>query len=417
VSHPSPENLPLLEEPQCVHCGLCLSHCPTYLETGDENESPRGRLYLMRALDEGRVRPSESVFRHLDLCLDCRACETACPCGVPYGKLLEEARARWQKARAPSFAELLWGRIGPSFLFVRPWALRAAIRLAHLLRRTPVSRQLPRPLQEALRLLPTRVYTARLPTLVQAREEKGRVALFTGCVTNTVSGQVNQAAVRLLNRLGFTVVLWKGQRCCGALDTHSGRLQQACRFAKTNIASWEAAGSLPIIVTAAGCGSTLREYQRLLSKDPSWEGRAKAFSRQVFDLSLWLVRHGAEELLAQAKPVPYRVTYHEACHLAHAQRIREEPAMLVRLAAGPSFTPLPESDLCCGSAGVYNLLQPEMARRLQERKIQHVRATGARCVVTTNPGCMYQIESGLVEAGVPGVRVLHLAEFLDEVLP
>ncbi|CAF0691522.1 (Fe-S)-binding protein [Candidatus Methylacidithermus pantelleriae] len=405
-----------LPEPQCVHCGLCLAHCPTYLETGDENESPRGRLYLMRALETGRIAPTERVLGHLDLCLDCRACEVACPCGVPYGKLLEQARERWGASHAHSFVGSLWAHWGPSFLFTRPWALRTAVRLGNWVRGTALERLLPQSLRESLRLVPRRMGTHHLPDRAPAFPEKGKIALFHGCVTQSVSGFINQAAIHILNRLGFTVDCWKGQVCCGALHAHSGQLARARELAKRNLTSWEAAGGLPIVVTAAGCGSILREYGELLRGEAAWAARARLFSEKVYDLSVWLDQHGIDKLLRGVKPPPYRVTYHEACHLAHAQRVREEPKRIVQMVAGPSFVELPEAELCCGSAGVYNLVQPAMARRLQQRKINHIRTTGAGCVVTTNPGCMYQIEAGLVEVGITDVRVVHLSEFLCEAL-
>lgn len=379
----------------CIHCGLCLAACPTYLETGNENDSPRGRIYLMRGLQNSRLPLAAPVVRHLDLCLGCRACEAACPSGVPYGALLESTREHVTQRYSRSLFQTLLRQVAVAQVFPFPWRMRLA---------AAVGRWLPRTLHPALELLPATGRRVVLPEFSAATAPcRGRVGLITGCVQSVLFGETNAATVRLLNRAGYDVVIPRMQGCCGALDAHNGNLARAREFAQRNLDIFTALALDAVMINAAGCGSTLKEYGHLLGTDS-----ARRFSAQVKDLS---------EILPPPQPTAgraTRVTFHDACHLAHAQRIKTQPRALVRAVAGENFVELPEADVCCGSAGSYNLTEPAMAGRLQQRKIANILTTGAAVVVTTNPGCILQLRAGLRQAGAGHVRVLHLADFLDE---
>ena len=397
----------------CIHCGLCLSSCPTYLETGNENDSPRGRIYLMRAVQEGRLPLGATVVRHIDLCLGCRACEAVCPSGVPYGELLEATRDHIEQHHRRSLFQRFLRRVAIEQVFPFPGRLRAALVPARLLRALRLNRLLPKFAREAISLLPARLPVVSLPGRSPASTPKprGQVGFISGCVMSVLFGKTNQASVRLLNECGYDVVVPPTQVCCGALYAHSGNLNQARACARRNIEAFEHANVEAVIINAAGCGSTLKEYAHLLAHDPEWRERAQRFSLQVHDLTEWLVRSH----YPNSAPIPIdtrRVTYHDACHLAHAQRVTLPPRELLRAQAGQQFVELPESEVCCGSAGSYNLTEPDMAERLQRRKIEHILKTGAQVVVTTNPGCLLQIQAGLQKAGAGHIRCVHLADYL-----
>jgi glycolate oxidase iron-sulfur subunit len=395
----------------CIHCGLCLSSCPTYLETGNENDSPRGRIYLMRGMDSGRLPVAGASVEHIDRCLGCRACEIACPSGVQYGALLEQTRDHIERHAPRSLWQRFLRRIAIEQIFPYPWRLRIALFPARIVRRLGIENELPRLFREMLSLVPEQIRNFPVPEISPAlAEKKGRVAVVSGCVMSVLFSRTNAATVRLLNQLGYEAVTPQNQVCCGALYAHSGRLDRARAAARKNIEVFEAAGADTIVINAAGCGSTLKEYGHLLHDDPKYAERADQFSKRVVDLT---------ELLARETPLDvnprlnqYKTTYHDACHLAHAQRITIQPRELVMRAAGRNYVELPESDVCCGSAGTYNITEPDLAARLQERKIQNILATGAEVVVTTNPGCILQMRAGLKKAGATNVKVIHIADYL-----
>jgi glycolate oxidase iron-sulfur subunit len=409
----------------CVHCGLCLSACPTYLETGNENDSPRGRIYLMRALQSGRSPLSDVAVRHIDLCLGCRACEVACPSGVQYGELLESTREHIEKRYRRSAFQTFLRRVAIEKVFPFSRRMKLALLPARIIRALHAESLLPKFAREALSLIPTDAregawpeYSPGAPVSKPARANqragletgappKGRVGFIRGCVMNVLFGDTNEASVQLLNQAGYDVVTPPEQVCCGALYAHGGNLDQARACARRNIEAFEKHELDAIIINAAGCGSTLKEYGHLLRDDRDWAKRGQAFSAKVKDLT---------EVLEKSKvqsPMSKVVTYHDACHLAHAQRITRPPRELLKAAAGENFVELPESDVCCGSAGSYNLTEPEMAERLQRRKIENILKTGAEVVVTTNPGCILQIRAGLKKAGASQIEVLHIADFLE----
>ena len=402
----------------CVHCGLCLSSCPTYLETGNENDSPRGRIYIMRAIQSGQLDVGAATVRHIDLCLGCRACETACPSGVQYGTLLEETRDHIEKHHGRGLFQWLLRRLVIELVFPFPWRMQVALWPVRVIRLLRLGFLLPKFAREMMELLPQQLVKGNLPAKRLAKgevkgeakgEAKGQVGFIEGCVMQVMFGDTNESSVKLLNRDGWDVITPRGQGCCGALFAHSGQLAKARDCARRNIAAFENEPLDAIIINAAGCGSTLVEYGELLKDDPAWAKRAEAFSAKVKDLVTWLDSSRFVFSGSGAK-----VTYHDACHLAHAQGITAEPRELVKAKSGGELVELAESDLCCGSAGSYNLTEPEMASRLQKRKAQNIIDSGAEMVVTTNPGCLLQIQSGLRKAGAHHIRAIHIADYLLE---
>ena len=408
----------------CIHCGLCLSSCPTYLESGNENDSPRGRIHLMRAMQDGRLPLNDAAVRHIDLCLGCRACEAACPSGVHYGELLETTRDHIEKNHRRSWFQTLLRRFAIEKIFPYPWRLKLALLPAMALRGLRLTGLLPKFARDALDLVPEAWARDDPQDLTQriAQPAKGRVGLIDGCVMSVLFARTNANTIRLLNAAGFEVVIPMSQGCCGALHAHGGRLDEARINARRNIDAFDAASLDAIVINAAGCGSTLKEYAHLLKDDPEYADRASGFNAKVRDLTEFLIEHPPlesprDEALHAVSPAhthltAHKVTYHDACHLAHPQGITREPRELVKTIAGDRFVELPESDVCCGSAGPYNLPEPEMAERLQNRKIENILKTGALTVVTSNPGCLLQIQSGLRKAGRPDIKAVHIADFL-----
>ena len=390
---------------KCVHCGICLPQCPTYRVLGEEMDSPRGRIYLMRAAAEGRVGLNETFQRHIDLCLGCRACETACPSGVRFGSLLEATRAQLRRAGPPPRRRLL-DRFVLS-VFPEPARLGAALAAFKLYKRSGIRalvrasgalRQFPR-LAAMEALLDDVPAAVSLPELVPARGRAvGRVGLLTGCVQRHLYPNVNRDTARLLSLAGFDVVIPGTQGCCGALDLHAGRAEAHAARARALGAAFPA--DLDFIVTnAAGCGAAMKEYGHHVPSLESFASRVRDVSELLADAELPL---GALDLT---------VTYHDACHLAHGQRVRQEPRRLLARIPGVRLVELGDSDLCCGSAGVYNLLEPEMARDLLDRKIARIAETGARVVAAANPGCLLQIAAGCRERGLD-VTLVHPVELL-----
>lgn len=404
---------PFLDERKslaCIHCGLCLGSCPTYLETGNENESPRGRIYIMRALQAGKLPLDDASVRHIDLCLGCRACEAACPSGVQYGALIEQTRDHVEKHHSRSASAAFLRRVLIERVFPVPSRMKLALLPGRIAKALKLDRVLPSFLAEPLKLVPQGANSATLPELSRSaiQPSRGTVGMISGCAMSAMFGRTNIATVKLLNAAGFDVVTPREQVCCGALFAHSGRMDKAREHASTNVRIFGRHALDAIVINAAGCGSTLKEYGHLLGHD----GEAEKFGAKVRDLTEFLVEHGfANQSFKRWKG---RVTYHDACHLVHAQRIAKAPRDLVKAVAGANYVELPEADVCCGSAGTYNLTEPEMAGRLQARKTRNIEATGALTVVTSNPGCMLQIQAGLEKAGAGTVRVLHIADFLFE---
>jgi glycolate oxidase iron-sulfur subunit len=405
---------------QCVHCGLCLASCPTFSELGTEMDSPRGRIFLIKALAEGRIQLSDPTVEHLSLCLDCRACETVCPAGVPYGRLIEAAKAEIERQRPGGPVRRMFRWLNFGLLLGRPGVLRAAARglrayqasgLQMLVRRSGLARRLPGtlPAWEAL-LPPLPADRAPLPAVTPAvPPRRARVAMLTGCVQSVVFAAHNRATARVLAKNGYEVLAPEGQGCCGALNAHGGDHARALALAKRTIETFEAAGAEAVVVNTSGCGAHMKAYGALLAGEPGWAERAARFAATVQDVAELLARAPLRGPLA---PVPMTVTYHDPCHVVHGQKIRRQPRELLAQVPGLRVVDLPESDWCCGSAGIYNLTQPEMADRLLRRKVRNIESTRADAVVTANPGCILQIEAGLRAQG-RARPVLHLVEVLD----
>ena len=413
--------LPVEGVNQCVHCGLCLASCPTFAELGTEMDSPRGRIFIIKSLAEGRMAMSDSAVNHLSLCLDCRACETVCPAGVPYGQLIEAAKAEIERVRPGTASRRLfrWLNFGlllghPAMLHAAAAAMRAyeASGLQRLVRATGLARVLPGTLSAWEKLLPSMPAAAArrpLPPLTPAEgTRRGRVALLEGCVQSVVFGAHNRATARVLALNGWEVVVPRGQACCGALNAHGGDHARAVEMAKRTIDAFAPLRAEAVVVNTSGCGAHMKAFGRLLADEPAYAERAAGFARSVQDVSEFLAR---EPLRGPLRAVPMTVTYHDPCHVVHGQKVRAQPRQLLAQIPGLKVVDLAESDWCCGSAGIYNLTQPEMATRLLNRKVNHVLATGAQAVVTANPGCILQIQQGLKERG-RDVRVLHIVEVL-----
>ncbi|WP_433511119.1 (Fe-S)-binding protein [Nonomuraea sp. CA-143628] len=384
----------------CVHCGFCLPTCPTYTLWGEEMDSPRGRIHLMKQHVEGTPVTPE-MAGHFDACLGCMACVTACPSGVQYDRLIEQTRAEVERVHVREPRERAVREIVFS-LFPYPRRLRLlrpgmglAERMAPFLGRVHPS------LGAMAGLAPRVERRQRIPRLVRARgPRRAVVGMLTGCVQGEFFPQVNAATARVLALEGCDVVIPPGQGCCGALSVHSGREEQARRLARRTIRTFAKAGVDTVVVNAAGCGSSMKEYRQLLGGEPGF---------RVLDLSEFLVELGP---VADRHPLPVTVAYHDACHLAHAQGIRAQPRELLKAIPGLDLREVPESAICCGSAGTYNIFQPEAARDLGDRKAKSVASTGAELLVSANPGCTMQIAAAMRRGGAR-IRVAHTAEVLD----
>jgi glycolate oxidase iron-sulfur subunit len=405
----------------CVHCGFCLPHCPTYVSWGEETDSPRGRIDLFRALADGRLAFDEGVVRHFDRCLGCLGCMTACPSGVRYDLVIERARAEIERVHRRPLAERL--HRGLVFaLFPRPSRLRLAALLLFLYRATGARWALRRsgllrlfsPWLAQLEALAPDVgwehVASRLPAHTPARGERRlRVGLLAGCVQRVFFPGVNAATVRVLSAEGCEVVVPPRQGCCGALSVHAGREDEARRMARELIARFEAARVDVIAVNAAGCGSHMKEYGRFFAGDREWAGRAAAVAAKVKDVSELIAVLGPR---AERHPLPARIAYHSSCHLGHAQRLQEPPRALLRGIPGVELVEVPEPDQCCGSAGVYNLFQAESASEIGMRKARNVLSTEAHLLASANPGCTLHIQRMLRELGA-SMRAAHPIEILD----
>jgi glycolate oxidase iron-sulfur subunit len=404
----------------CVHCGLCLPACPTYRHLGNENDSPRGRIYLMRGVVEGKIELGEAFISHIDLCLGCRGCETVCPSGVPYGHLLEAARvevAKDKRARASRSEALL--RFVLNEVFTRRRLLRSGLALARWFRDSGLARAVFRTrflrgrLQFATALLlASRSYRRkRHPKAAVVRSAEGatRVAVLRGCVMEGLFRETNRATERVLVRNGCELVEANGQVCCGALHAHAGQLEMARQLARTNISAFLDTPSDWIIVNAAGCGAAMKEYGELLADDPSFGHRARMFSSKVKDVSEFLIEKGINLPTGQ---IERNVAYDAPCHLVHAQRIAQAPIEVLRSIPGITLVPLQRSESCCGGAGIYNLQHPDLSNDILSEKIKSIVESGADTVATANPGCIMQIGAGILLNGLK-VDVVHPIELLD----
>lgn len=410
VCHDRPDAADLA---RCVHCGLCLQNCPTYLATGLEMESPRGRIHLIQAYGEGRVDANDAYQRHLELCLVCRNCESVCPSGVPFGRIMETARVQLYEEKPLSPGQRLFRRLVFRELLPHQGRLRILVGLLRLYQRTGLRR-----LVRASGLLPARLRAAeaQLPTLPppftprwEVYPARGpvsyRVGFFSGCVMPLMYGPVHEATIRVLTHNGCEVHVPREQVCCGALNVHAGERTVARDLARRNVRAFLGQGFDAIVVNSAGCGSTMKEYGELLDAED-----ARAFSRLTKDVNEFLV---SIPLQPFTRTLDRMATLQESCHLAHAQRIRAAPRKLLGMVPGLVLREMDHPDLCCGSAGLYSVQQAEMSLRVLDAKMDDVRGTGATTVVTANPGCMLQLKAGLDRAHLSG-EVKHVVELLDE---
>ena len=450
----------------CVHCGFCLPTCPTYLLWGEEMDSPRGRIYLMKSAVDGRTGMNATFVRHFDACLGCMACVTACPSGVQYAPLIEATRGQIERRHTRSIADRLFRR-AIFALFPYPGRLRIALMpllaVQRLIRgperaaprervtakvRRVVQRMFRRPeraappelaaaeqqrvvarpfqgrgnsllarIRSALALAPPitwRNLTARVPAHRPAvGERRMTVGLLTGCVQRVIFPNVNTATVNVLAAEGCDVVAPPDQGCCGALALHAGRVDDALEFARRTIAAFERARVDTIVVNAAGCGSSMKEYGQLLADDAAWAERARAFSARVRDVTELVADLGSPRAVRQA--IPMRVAYQDACHLAHAQGVRQQPRDVLRSIPGVDVVPLAEPDICCGSAGIFNLVEPDTAQQLGDRKMAHIAAVNPDAIATANPGCMLQLRAAAARRGRV-LPIFHPIELLDRAI-
>jgi glycolate oxidase iron-sulfur subunit len=406
---------------RCTRCGLCEQACPTYRELREEPDSPRGRVFLMKQVADGVTDIDEHLAEHLYVCLGCRACETACPSGVPYGRLLEYARfqveqrgeltpkrAGWRRFRHIAFERLLPDErlfklaMAPARLLQRaPWLASAFAALA------------PARMRTLLQMIPTSQAVAHgaLPEEIPAEgQRRARVGLFVGCVMGSLFGHVHEAMARVLRHNGCEITVVRGQWCCGALNVHAGEREHAKAMARRNIDAFERAGVDAIILDSAGCGAIMKEYGELLRLEPDYAQRAADFAAKVKDVSEFLDELG---IRTDFGPLRKRVTYQDACHLAHGQRIRRQPRDLLMQIPGLDYVELEYADRCCGAAGVYSLTQPELSHTILAEKLDAIEATNADYLVTGNPGCHMQIQAGMTERGLR-TSVKHLVEVMDE---
>ena len=403
----------------CIHCGLCLEACPTYVITGNENDGPRGRLYLMRAVAEGRIEDTSSAFaKHIDRCLGCRACEQVCPAGVEYGQLLEASREVLSEAQPKSDVANRILRLVLRHVWLSPWRLRLFFRASRLFRDLGLARGLLK-LRLVHSISPRAAFALALlessrpmirGTRSSSKSVRGgeHVSLFTGCVGEGLFARVNRATERVLRANKFDVTTPPEQVCCGALHAHAGDLEGARKLARKNIAAFKS--DAPIITNAGGCGAMLTTYAHLFANDEDLAGPAASFSARVRDVSQQLA---STEMRSAETSVETCVTYDTSCHLLYGQRSGETSERMLRAVTGDKFVALNGSERCCGAAGIYNLLQPDMSQRVLREKLDHVRETNAGILATGNPGCQMHIGAGASLSGIP-VRVCHPIELVDQ---
>ncbi len=403
----------------CVHCGFCLSSCPTYLQTGNELDSPRGRIHLIKAASEGRIPMGSSLVKHLDLCLGCLACETACPSGVKYGSLIEMSRGQIERRFKRGFGE----KVLRTFIFsVFPYSrrLRLLLPFVYMIKVLGLKKIFPSTFLDRISLSASSMFhmlpevnsifgetlATFYPSLVERRK---RVALLSGCVQGVFFPEINRATVEVLRASGCEVLVPRDQGCCGALSIHSGRLEEGRRFARRLVRLLDSLDVDSVIVNSAGCGSTMKEYVEILRGDTVYSEVAERISAKTMDVMEFLCDMG---IGAQMHPLDIKVTYQDACHVVHGQGIRAAPRELLARIPELEFTEMQRSDHCCGSAGIYNIVQPEMSSKLLSGKIREIEKTGADYLAVANPGCMIQIRKGLLGSD-SGIKTVHPVEIIN----
>ena len=404
----------------CVHCGFCLPACPTYRETMRERSSPRGRIWLIRAVSEGLLDIRDETFQEeMSLCLNCRACEAVCPSGVQYGELVEGARAQIQQLDPPPRQARVAQKLAFDGLFSSPGRFRAASSAMRLYQKSGVQSAVRK--SGVLDKVGLATKEAMLPQLSDEflvpgkehwhahGERRGTVALLSGCIMSTAYADIHRATARVLARNGWDVVVTPGQTCCGALAVHAGDFDAGRKMARRNIDAFDSPEYDAILSNAAGCGASMKEYDYLLRDDPAYAEQARHFVTRMRDVTEFLADTGLRETPGA---LDITVTYQEPCHLVHAQRVARQPRELLEAIPELNLIEMPESSLCCGSAGIYNLLQPEMSSNLLDRKLNNAATTGSRTIISANPGCMLQLQAGIRQRGWD-VEVVHILTLLD----
>lgn len=407
---------------KCVHCGFCLQACPTYLETGLETESPRGRIALMKAVNEGRIGMTDSVVRHWDLCIQCRACEVACPSGVPYGSLIESTMAQVERKRKVGFLPRLASRIALNHIIPNQGVLEFTVAMTRIYQRTGIQslvrrsgllRLVSKSLSDLERSMPAAsdsFFRAEGQTLTPPGEVRARVALLSGCVMPLFSGNEMDAVVRVLNRNGCEVVVPEGQTCCGAIHSHVGDLETTRSMARRNIDVFSDAGVDAVVIPSAGCGSRMKEYDHLLKDDADYAIKASEFVETVKDIHEFLVDLPFSPPAAE---LDYTVTYQDSCHLGNAQRITSAPRHILNAIPGVDFVELPGAGRCCGAGGTYTITEREFSLRVLGSKMDSFETTGADVLATANPGCLLQLQYGVEDRGL-SADVKYVTDLLDE---
>ncbi|TFD99807.1 (Fe-S)-binding protein [Jeotgalibacillus salarius] len=408
----------------CMRCGFCLPSCPTYIQTGgDEVHSPRGRIALMKAVHDGIIPVTDEMTNSLDVCLGCRACEPVCPAGVQYGQLLEEARSIIQDYKKPSLKEKIVRKTVLNELFPKNEQMNRAVGLVRFyqtsglqkgIRKIGFLKLFPesmREMEQVLPAIPKKVQSDRR-RLLATGEKKATVAFFQGCLMDTMFQGTNQNTIRLLQSAGCDIVIPEDQGCCGALHGHAGEKNKAVDMAKRNIEAFETMEADYIVMNAGGCGAFLAGYDHLLSQDEQWRERAGRFKAKIRDFSSILIQHGFDKRI-HFKKKPHRVTFQDSCHLRNGMGVCNEPRELIRMVEGADYVEMKNADGCCGSAGVYNLVQPKMSMQILDDKMENVMEVEPGVIVTANPGCLLQMKLGIERAGLGRqIEAVHLADYL-----
>ena len=407
---------------KCVHCGFCLQACPTYIETGLETESPRGRIALMKAVNEGRIGITDTVIRHWDLCIQCRACEVACPSGVPYGNLIEATMAQVADRRKQGFLRKSAEDLSLKRIIPHQRRLQALMSLTKLYQKSGLSSLVRKSgalgaiapsmaaLESSMPELSDAYFKAEGQTIPAVGEKRARVAILSGCVMPLVNGPEMEAAVRVLARNGCEVVVPKGQACCGAINSHVGDLDTARDLARRNIDVFTDAGVEYVIIASAGCGSRMKEYDHLLREDRAYSDKAERFSATVKDINEFLVELPFDPPKAA---LDYRVTYQDSCHLGNAQRITDAPREILRSIPGVEFVELPNAGQCCGAGGTYTITERDFSLRVLNSKMDAFQTTDADVFATANPGCLMQLQYGVQDRNL-SAQVKYVTDLLDE---
>lgn len=418
------EKLDYDELMNCTRCGFCLPSCPTFIETGNEVHSPRGRIALMKGLVDGIIEPSEQVKRSIDLCLGCRACETACPSGVRFGRLLEQSREAIYQSNNKSIATKVARKMTFDHLFPYQNRIRNVAGLVSFYQRSGLQsmayksrliKMIPenfRMMEKVLPQIPSKKEMKQRPTNIQPlKKRKKRVAFFSGCLMDTIFMKSNDATIKLLQYAGCEIVIPKTQGCCGALHGHSGEKNSALEMAKKNIEAFENEQVDYIITNAGGCGAFLVEYAHMFENDPEWKERALNFSNKIKDISQILIELNFDQLHLEADE--QIVTYQDSCHLKNGQKTFNEPRKLIKAVKGVEYVEMKNADRCCGSAGIYNIIESEMSMKILNYKMDQVKQTKAKTIITSNPGCLLQMKLGIEREGLSGkVEAVHIVDFL-----